>query len=674
MKNELLQDLENRFETLKHIRNLAQSYDEKLFCYLLEQSTYKDEFKNRFFIVRNNTYIFKLNDFLTFLDLRNLSGSFTSYTNKIGLAFKTKSFLKTNNEVVLNFAYKDGVIKGGQSKDEDKKNEIFFNEILAKDEIDVLFARKALQNFELIGHSVLSDKSQIASAEAAALTPSKLLASASQNCDFSSQSLECQDSKQDSSTQNERDNEQLKECLKAGANLLIKGNNLLALHSLKKKFANKVKLIYIDPPYNTGNDSFNYNDNFNHSTWLTFMKNRLEIAREFLRDDGVIFIQCDDNEQAYLKVLCDEIFGRENFVATICWRKKTGGGQDSIYFAKEHEYILCYQKQKWQIIDSTQEQNEKDFSKIINGKKAKILKLEKWGNHSLRTDRPTLYYAIKDPNGNDFYPVAPNGADGCWRKKPENLDNEHIFWQEDSKGRLTPYEVIYFDEVKHIDKILKTRTMWLENGNTTQATNEIKALFENGNTTLFATPKPEALIKRIIEISTQEGDLIMDFFAGSGTTLAVAHKMNRCWIGIEQMDYIESITKERLKKVVAGEQGGISKAVDWQGGGSFIYAELMPLNVAYKERIKNINDEKMLDSIYKDLESKAFLDYRIDLDSILKDKEFKELDLHAKKKALLDILDSNMDYVLYGDIEDEDYAISSEVIELNKIFYGDDNV
>ena len=290
MKNELLQDLENRFETLKHIRNLAQSYDEKLFCYLLEQSTYKDEFKNRFFIMRNNTYIFKLNDFLTFLDLRNLSGSFTSYTNKIGLGFKTKSFLKTNNEVVLNFAFKDGVIKGGQSKDEDKKNEIFFNEILAKDEIDVLFARKALQNFELIGHSVLSE-----------------------SCGSSEKSLQSFMSNKlpsDFSHNDEKENAELKECLRDGANLLIKGNNLLALHSLKKKFANKVKLIYIDPPYNTGNDSFNYNDNFNHSTWLTFMKNRLEIAREFLRDDGVIFIQCDDNEQAYLKVLCDEIFSQ----------------------------------------------------------------------------------------------------------------------------------------------------------------------------------------------------------------------------------------------------------------------------------------------------------------------------------------------------------------------------
>ena len=197
MKNELLQDLENRFETLKHIRNLAQSYDEKLFCYLLEQSTYKDEFKNRFFIMRNNTYIFKLNDFLTFLDLRNLSGSFTSYTNKIGLGFKTKSFLKTNNEVVLNFAFKDGVIKGGQSKDEDKKNEIFFNEILAKDEIDVLFARKALQNFELIGHSVLSESCGSSEKSLQSFMSNKLPSDFSHNPQASSQSLECQDSSVD---------------------------------------------------------------------------------------------------------------------------------------------------------------------------------------------------------------------------------------------------------------------------------------------------------------------------------------------------------------------------------------------------------------------------------------------------------------------------------------------
>ncbi|EAM0277922.1 site-specific DNA-methyltransferase [Campylobacter upsaliensis] len=631
MKNELLQDLENRFETLKHIRNLAQSYDEKLFCYLLEQSTYKDEFKNRFFIMRNNTYIFKLNDFLTFLDLRNLSGSFTSYTNKIGLGFKTKSFLKTNNEVVLNFAYKDGVIKGGQSKDEDKKNEIFFNEILAKDEIDVLFAPKALQNFELIGQG------------------------------------------------------DLKENLN-NANLLIKGNNLLALHSLKKKFANKVKLIYIDPPYNTGNDSFNYNDNFNHSTWLTFMKNRLEIAREFLSDDGVIFIQCDDNEQAYLKVLCDEIFGRENFVCNFACIVAPAGTQSSVFVAQQHNYCLAYAKNKsnltlFNIANTEQELKEKYKEKDKYGFYYSE-RLWKRGQGGKKEDVPSLHFPvyydeIKDKiyidseaknvkNLIKIIPYQTKGVLGRWTWSKEKMlnekhkliirkvNNEYVLhkknYRQDDKGKL-PYSVITSD-------IARTEIGSLE----------IKEIF---NDKVFNYPKSEKFLKRIIEISTQENDLVMDFFAGSGTTLAVAMKMKRQFIGIEQMEYIESITKERLKKVINGEQGGISKAVDWQGGGSFIYAELMPLNAIYKERIKNINDEKELEKLYNDLESKAFLDYRIDLDSILKDKEFKELDLQNKQEALLKILDSNMDYVLYGDIEDKDYAISSEVIELNKIFYGD---
>lgn len=630
MKNELLQDLENRFETLKYIRNLAQSYDEKLFCYLLEQSIYKDEFKNRFFIVRNNTYIFKLNDFLTFLDLRNLSGSFTSYTNKIGLGFKTKSFLKTNNEVVLNFAYKDGVIKGGQSKDEDKKNEIFFNEILAKDEIDVLFARKALQNFELIGD--------------------------------------------------------LKENLN-NANLLIKGNNLLALHSLKKKFANKVKLIYIDPPYNTGNDSFNYNDNFNHSTWLTFMKNRLEIAREFLRDDGVIFIQCDDNEQAYLKVLMDEIFGRENFVGCLFILNNLKGNYNTDFFAEVGEYQLVYAKNKNNfkvgdlIVNDEEEQAKWEQDEFGYWKIGRELKAT--GENAPREKRPTMFFPIYISDDNDFsleksekyhleiYPIR-QGKEVCWNWSKEQFirEKKDVLIFRDKNNNIT----IKKKQRPTISDVISKKPKNLFYSPSYSNTVSAKHIQELFGDKVFLYSKSEALLKDIIEISTQENDLVMDFFAGSGTTLAVAMKMKRRWIGIEQMDYIESITKERLKKVVAGEQGGISKAVNWQGGGSFIYAELMPLNAIYKERIKNINDEKMLDSIYKDLESKAFLDYRIDLDSILKDKEFKELDLEKKKEALLSILDSNMDYVLYGDIEDKDYAISSEVIELNKIFYGDDNV
>ncbi|MDL0109841.1 site-specific DNA-methyltransferase [Campylobacter felis] len=358
---------------------------------------------------------------------------------------------------------------------------------------------------------------------------------------------------------------------KHSQNIIIKGDNLHALKLLKSAYDGKIKMIYIDPPYNTKNEKFIYDDNFvkeyqkllveldllkldsngkvleksevlhfltnpsgdkTHSGWLSFMLPRLKLARDLLKDDGVIFISIDDNEQANLKILCDEIFGEENFVCNVIWQKKKGGSQDSQHLAKEHEYILCYQKQDWEINEQTQEQNEKDFSKIINGKKAKILKLEKWGNHSLRTDRPTLYYAIKDPNGNDFYPVAPNGADGCWRKKPENLDKEHIFWQEDSKGRLTPYEVIYFDEVLDKQKIIKTRTIFTEFGTTTDATKEIQAIFGDK---VFDTPKPVNLIKHLLKISTttpstsagEEGDIVLDFFAGSGTTAHAVMELNK---------------------------------------------------------------------------------------------------------------------------------------------------
>ena len=271
-EHSLLQILQERFTSLENVRTLAIDSNRELLSFLLESS----EFRERFFTRVDSVVVFEKDKFLDFLKLRVLSKSYTAYGNKIGL--QLESSFESLPKVVLNFPFKDCVLKGAQSKDEKQKTkEIFFNEVLARSEIDVLFSKKVLHNFELI---------------------------------------ECQDSSVDchevvpTSRNDEKENAGLKECLTNGANLLIKGNNLLALHTLKKRkdIYGKVKLIYIDPPYNTGNDSFNYNDNFNHSTWLTFMKNRLEIAREFLRDDGVIFIQCDDNEQAYLKVLCDEIF------------------------------------------------------------------------------------------------------------------------------------------------------------------------------------------------------------------------------------------------------------------------------------------------------------------------------------------------------------------------------
>lgn len=436
---------------------------------------------------------------------------------------------------------------------------------------------------------------------------------------------------------------------------LIKADNFQALNTLMPKYQGKVDLIYIDPPYNTGSDGFIYADNFNHASWLSMMNNRLELSKELLNNKGSLFISIDDKEQARLKLVCDEVFGEENFVSNVIWQKKKGGSQDSQDFAKEHEYILCYQKYEWKINDITREQEEKDFNKIINGKKAKILKLEKWGVGSLRTDAPSLYYPIKDPNGEDFYPIAPNGQDGRWRKKPENLDSEHIFWQEDSKGRLTPYEVIYFDEVRDKDKILKTRTIFTEFGTTTDATKEIQGIFGNK---IFDTPKPEKLLKRICEIATKvdskaevfemrncgfqdkgEGSLVslndqdfgaesaihcskttpivLDFFAGSGTTLAAAQKLGRKWLGVEMGEHFYNVVIPRLKKVIAGFQSGISKECDYQGGGAFRYYELESYEEALShceyvleckepQKVENKNNYKGKD--YD--KAKTILDYR----------------------------------------------------------------
>ena len=558
-------------------------------------------------------------------------------------------------------------------------------------------------------------------------------------------------------------------------NFLIKGNNLLALHSLKhrKDIYGQVKLIYIDPPYNTGNDSFNYNDNFTHSAWLTFMKNRLEIAREFLREDGVIFVQCDDNEQAYLKVLMDEIFGRGNFVANFIWEKKGGRQNDARWYSTNHEYILNYAK------------NKVDFKPNLLERTQGMLEQYKNPDNDHRGVWTSISLHAKDESANGRYSItfsngvtyqAPIGSHA--RLSYENMQkayNENRLWFGEN-GKNIPRLKKFLSEIKS-GVTANTILFHSEVGNTQKAKQEIKALFapslheskanapspslrgdlspkqsieaqkdssenmdchdltssslamteeENvnlqntqANTPLFATPKPEALLKRIIEISTKEGDLIMDFFAGSGTTLAVAHKMKRRWIGIEQMDYIESITKERLKKVIAGEQGGVSKALNWQGGGSFVYLELMPLNAVYKNKIlrnssfvpssheldtraavicdeqtpshspqsrtnlaqntrittaakkaADKSEDEFLNEIYKDLQEKAFIDYRVDIQAMLKDKEFEALSIENKQKLLYSILDSNMDYVLYDDIEDSEYKIDKDLIALNKAFYG----
>ena len=360
-------------------------------------------------------------------------------------------------------------------------------------------------------------------------------------------------------------------------NLLIEGDNLIALKALLPYYAGKVKCIIIDPPYNTGNENWIYDDNVNHPTiqkwlgktvgvlaadlsrhdkWLCMMYPRLCLLHQLLREDGVIFISIDDNEVHHLHSLMNEIFGETNFVANLIWRKKAGGGQDSEYYAREHEYILCYRKSEAYTMQfRTSLMTEAKFPKIRNGRKCRFLKLEKWGSGAYREDRPTLFYAITDPDGNEFFPKAPDGRDGRWRKQPIDLDETHIHWIKRS-GRWTPYEVIYFDEVGDTVKVVKERSIYYDIATTTDATNEQKAVFGKK---VFDNSKPLDLIKRLILLSTEPDSIVLDSFAGSGTTghAVLAQnsedESNRQFILIELEPKIaREVTSVRLKRVSEG--------------------------------------------------------------------------------------------------------------------------
>ncbi|GAA9706703.1 hypothetical protein VN0013_04690 [Helicobacter pylori] len=598
----LVDILINRF-TKERLVTLILTTDETLLTFMLENKNAND-YKNAFFKTIANSLVFNEKALLECLEIKELEKSFTRFKNKIGLYSQGRPKdhpIKSSELVVLNFPFKDNVLLGNAKDNSTKSNELFYHEILHKKEIDTLLNKKALCRFEMHGEgdleSALKDKN---------------------------------------------------------TNYLIKGNNLIALHSLKKKFAKQVKCIYIDPPYNTGNDSFNYNDNFNHSSWLVFMKNRLEAAREFLKDDGVIFVQCDDNEQAYLKVLMDEIFLRENFVASISWKQFHSVKNDAANFSKNIEYILCYCK---------------NFSK-------NLISNEPFDKSNL--------YKLKDENG--FYKLDP-----VWAKSGNNFSPYTFLngktWSPPS-GTFWRYSIGTLKDMEQNNRIVfngknpmakrylsevaegrKSSTFWdgSEVGYNLNGDAEIKQLF-NGNK-VFNNPKPEALISRILEISTNENDLVLDFFAGSGTTCAVAHKMKRRYIGIEQMDYIETITKERLKKVIEGEQGGISKKCGFKGGGSFVYAELKEVNLEIKKQILNANSKSECLKIFNDL-NERFLkrtDGKIDeIDS----EEFHNLDLNEQKRIYCKLFDSNEDYLNLGDIDEDAWGIDKITKKYNEIFYS----
>lgn len=610
------------------LAELARRYDPELLNVLMGDEKVASHF---FSTLETGIQIFKKDVFLQFLNNKEfLPDSFTAYKTKIGLATENGHYLSEDKNVVLNFPYKDCVLEGGQTKEDAKRQEIFFNETLAPSEINRLLDDKVLTNFKRF----------------------------------------------------DKDGEHDVEELKDTDNLIIKGNNLIALHSLKKRFAGKVKLIYIDVPYNTGNDGFRYNDSFNHSTWLTFIKKRLEIAKELLSKEGIIFIHLDDNEVKYLGVLLDEIFGQDNFVELITVVNNPRG-RDYGGIANMHEFIFVY-KQPYAELN------------LINDPEKKFQFEDQYGGFDIRElrnrntafhigNRPNLVYPIfVDPESKDdsgFYrvsevktdkfsvevmPKKSRGIQTVWRwGKPKFIENKNI-----NVMAKAMKDGGWSIQEKYRKSSTMARSVWWDKEvNSERGTIHLRELFGDK---VFMFPKPEGTIKRIIEISTSENDIVLDFFLGSGTTAAAAHKMNRQYIGIEQMDYIETVTVERLKKVIDGEQGGISKDVKWQGGGSFVYCELKNDAQEFKNAIVDATSTDQLLTLFEQAKKSSFLSYRVDPKKLRK-QDFEKLSLAEQKQILSEIIDNNNLYVNYSDIDDRDYQVSEQEKKLNRSFYGKEN-
>ena len=603
--------------------------------FLVELLIDDSEIKTKFFEEIKGHWVFNINAFVEYVGDKNfLANSYTRFRNRIGLTIDDKS-LRERGEVSLVWPYKDCVLEGGQTKEEEKRSEVFFNEVLAQDEIDCLFDPKVLTNWKRYS-------------EAGEQTVTAI--------------------KRD-------DNNVIQE------NLVIKGNNLVTLHTLKQQFRGRVKLIYIDPPYNTGSDSFGYNDTFNHSSWLTFMKNRLEVARELLRDDGIIFIHIDDQEMHYLKVTADDIFGRDNFIATVPRKTRSGRSNVPYNLSQDFDWMLMY----------TKGSSKKDalFERTISRKYYKTPDFpdDEWRLSDITVqatiqERPNCNFTLVNPKNGQTFPVNPNRCWGITRESVEeylrkgkivfpgdydfhNLKGPamRVFKSEDM-GKKAYVSSNFLNQV--MDELLKDMA-------NRKGTDEIQELF---GSKAFSYPKNERLMQRIIEYTTEEGDTVLDFHLGSGTTAAVAHKMGRQYIGVEQMDYAGRILVERLKKVIAGEQGGISKSVNWQGGGDFLYCELMRYNEVYMDKIQAAQSTRELVALWRDIAENSFLNWYVnketpedavdDFVAIGHD----ENGLYKQKKLLAELLDKNQLYVNLSEIDDEDFEVSDEDKALNRVFYG----
>ena len=589
-----------------------------------------DKIKAVFFQDVEGVVVFDKVKFQRFVsDTQFLGGSYTMFKNKIGLTDENRRFISESREVVLSWPYKDCVLEGGQTKEEAKRNEVFWNETLAPDEVNRLTEPKVFSHFKRY----------------------------------------------------DKDGEHEVDHLSGNDNFIIKGNNLLALHSLKKKYEGEVKLIYIDPPYyfrkNLSTDTFKYNSNFRLSTWLTFMRDRLECAKLLLAPSGTIWIHMGDDGMHYLKMVADQVFGSEHFVGTLPRRTRNGKSDVPFNFSQDFDWLLVYTNvdEKKSVMGRTVERTYYETDDFP-GKPWRLADLTK---QTTAKERGNSYFTMVDPKTGKEYPASEKRT-WCVTKDtfqyhynrgyivfPDDYDFLNISkpysrkfkYEDDANGKLS--SVISDCQIQQFLKALLYDCK-NETGN-----DEIDKLFGRDE---FGYAKPENLIKTIMEVTTQEGDLVMDFFSGSGTTAAVAHKMKRHYIGCEQIDNQIELNKNRLVQVIAGEQGGVSKAVGWQGGGSFVYCELAKANAKFADEIEMAATTQQLEEIWTRMKSTDYLNYKVNIKDVDENvTSFETLSLEDQKRFLIECLDKNLLYVPLSDIDSDEYGVTDEDKRLSREFY-----
>ncbi len=578
------------------------------------------DLKSHFFAETDGGLVFKKDVFLQFISNKEfLPDSYTRYANKIGLGSDDGSLLSGSKDVVLNWPYKDAVLEGGQDKEDQKRSEVFFNEILAPDQITRLLDDKVFTNWKRY----------------------------------------------------DKDGEHDLDELKDDDNLIIKGNNLVVLHSLKKRYAGKVKLIYIDPPYNTGGDDniFSYNNTFNHSTWLTFMRNRLEIAKCLISNDGFITIAIDHAELFYLGALADEVFGRENRLSVITVQHNPKGRNQSKFFSENSEFLFVYAKDR----------NQANFYQVAIDEDVKASFTEQDGISKYRWEpyirartvwsreaRPENWYPIyvsKDlstissdyiENGYELYPRT-NTGDFSWKNIKKTFDDLN----------KNGYFKVVKDEKENVVLLHKYReqqvlkNVWTDKKYQSEfnGTNLLKKLIGKNE---FSYPKSLYAVMDIVKIMSGDGDTVMDFFGGSGTTAHAIlaadeeQKTRRTFIMCEQLDEHVDIMLRRIPRVIESR--------------NFVYANIMNNANKFRKRVELAKDDKEYLALLKEATSSSFLSYRVDPTKLNED-EFRKLSSSDKRRLLLELIDNNTLYVNYEDINDPSFKVSDTDKKFNKELY-----